>query len=166
VRFVLGCVLLALVGCGAPRLLPTTIFHAPVAEGRAPGDDDWARLTDAGAGARSDRVLARATLGDDDWIAWLVGEHTEGTIVHARRTAIGLEAQSIGTHVGPSVRPSIRVLTIGAVHVVVVESSIAADSSSAEPRSCRSRSMDARRICGCEPNIAFHSIEAGCVPPR
>ena len=116
-----------LAGCGAPQLLPTTLFHAPLARDAEPQAGDWARLTSR-ALAACDQVAASAAVGGGEWIVWATDAEHRGTLVLARRTAIGLEAQSFGSHVGPYVRPTIRGFVIGAMRVVVVESSSAASS--------------------------------------
>jgi hypothetical protein len=119
---------LALAGCGGPQLLTTTIFHAPLTRDATLDDADWARLATAASATSVDHVLARTPLDEDTWMLWLGGESRAGALVRARRTDVGLEAQSIGAHVGPSIRPSIRALSVGLVRVVVVESSSAVES--------------------------------------
>lgn len=117
-----------LAGCGLP-LLPTTLFYAPLDEGEAPDASSWSELiraSPASSGASS--VVASAAIGGDEWLAWTARTTTdpariEGQLVRARRTALGLEAQATGAHIGPAVRVTLRGLRVDRVVLVVVESS-------------------------------------------
>lgn len=112
--------MLLLAGCGA-QLLPTTLFHTTLPEGTEPSAADWSRLMTT-RGTASD-VVALSALGPDEWITWTARERGSGTLVRSRRTSLGLEAQAIGSHDGPHVRPSIRVLIVSGTRIVIVESS-------------------------------------------
>lgn len=125
--FVLGVAAL-LPACGGAQFLPTTLFHAPLAPGASPSEDSWITLARAGAGTGQDTLAFAGPIGEGEWIAWTtqaIGVEGAGTLVLARRTELGLEAQAAGAHEGPSVRASVRVLTVGPARVIIVESSSA-----------------------------------------
>lgn len=116
------------VGCGATPL-PTTLFHARLPAGVAPTEADWRQLVDGPQTTQGGSALvAVASVGGDAFLVWTTDATGRGSLVCARRTELGLEAQSVGTHVGPTVRPTLRVLHVGDADVIVVESSRAPDS--------------------------------------
>ena len=116
-------VVASMLGCG-PSLLPTTIFHVRLDPSVSePRDDDWIALAGAPPDAHATSVAAATPLGADDWTVWTTDEHGGGTLMHVRRTPLGLEAQSVGPHHGPCVRPTIRALRVDRTLVIVVESS-------------------------------------------
>jgi hypothetical protein len=132
VRSCAAIVVLAISGCGV-SLLPTTLFYAPLTEPEAPGASTWTALlaqapaASRGSGAPSS-VVAVEQLDDDDWLAWTATSTTDasrvdGTLVHARRTIGGLEAQSIGAHVGPAVRVTLRRIHVDRTALFLIESS-------------------------------------------
>jgi hypothetical protein len=128
-------VMLGASGCGIP-LLPTTLFYAPLSPSGEPDAAAWAALLGAAPGASDDdatrtaSVVAAERLGEGEWLAWTATRaadpsRVEGTLVLARETARGLEAQAIGTHIGPAVRVRLRSVRVEDVRLVLVESSAA-----------------------------------------
>ncbi len=115
---------LALSGCGA-QPLPSTLFLARLAPDATLDEGSWRALASE---AHCREVRALAPSGDDAWVLWCAEDADVGVLLRARRTSLGLEAQSIGRHRGPSVRPTIRALSIGRALVLVVESSSDAQS--------------------------------------
>lgn len=116
------------VGCGGARLLPTTLFHAPLASAAEPSSADWIRLANAGAQDPVDALALACQVSADEWVTWTTRQSGESALVIARRTSLGLEAQALGAHVGPAIRPTLRVLVVGPTRVIVLESSSAATS--------------------------------------
>jgi hypothetical protein len=116
-------------GCGIP-LLPTTLFYAPMGEEEATSPSAWSALLARAPAARgSSSVVASEPLGSDEWLVWMASSATdasrvEGSLVRARRTPRGLEAQAIGPHVGPAIRATLRGIRIDGVTIAVIESSI------------------------------------------
>jgi hypothetical protein len=100
-------------GCGA-SLLPTTIAHVPLDPAEPFSDAELARLEDGAT------VAAEASGDANDWIVWLA---PSGRLARVVRTTLGLEVQSMGRHHGAAVRPTVRMLLVGGVRFVVVESS-------------------------------------------
>lgn len=111
-------------GCGAPQLLPTTLFHAPLGPDVTPTDADWLRLARAAAAGAADRVQVVAPIRADEWLVWTDDGVSRSAIARVRRTALGLEAQATGSHAGPAIRPTLRALVVGGTRIVVLESSL------------------------------------------
>ncbi len=120
-------------GCGA-ALLPGTVFHVPLDGAGAPDTDAWSALAarapsaTVGAGAFAWSVVAAEPLEGDGWLAWTArsagdASHVAGTLIRASRTAVGLEAQAIGAHVGPAFRVTLRRIEVERAALVLVESS-------------------------------------------
>ena len=121
-------------GCGIP-LLPTTLFYTPSANGSEPDAGSWSALLAAAPAALGglgphtrSSVVAEERLGQDEWIVWAATEttdplHVEGSLIRARQTALGLEAQAMGPHVGPALRVTLRCVALDGTTLVVVESS-------------------------------------------
>jgi hypothetical protein len=111
-------------GCGA-QPLPSTLFFTQLAPDATLDDGSWAALA---TGAHCDEVSALAAGEPDTWVLWCAHGAEVGVLLRVRRTSLGLEVQSIGRHSGPSVRPTIRALSVGRALVVIVESSSDAQS--------------------------------------
>lgn len=78
------------------------------------------------------RIAARLHRPGDDDLLWVATHLTEdgrhsGPLAVVRRTALGLEVQALGTHVGPAEQAELRILRTSTASVVSVE----ADSGSA-----------------------------------
>ncbi len=122
-------------GCAGIPLLPTTLFYAPLAENEEPDASAWTSLlaaapavSDASSPEGSASVVASERLEGGEWLAWtatrtLDPSRVEGALVRARQTALGLEAQAVGVHVGPAIRVTLRCFRVDRTRVVVVESS-------------------------------------------
>jgi hypothetical protein len=120
---------LVLAGCSA-AWLPTTLFHVSLDRTRELTDTDWMALAHASPDIAATNVPAVVAISPDDWITWIADDEGSATLLRVRRTELGLEAQAVGHHHGPRVRPTLRALHVGSALVVVVESS--ATSSSTE----------------------------------
>lgn len=117
---------LTLAACNA-QLLPTTVFHAAMVPDQPASETDWLRLARAREPG-AELLAALAPIEAGDFLVWTRDGRDRGLLVRARRTVLGLEAQSAGTHAGPAVRPTVRALVVDGARVFVVESSSAADS--------------------------------------
>jgi len=83
---------LALSGCGA-QPLPSTLFLARLAPDATLDEGSWRALASE---AHCREVRALAPSGDDAWVLWCAEDADVGVLLRARRTSLGLEAQSIG----------------------------------------------------------------------
>ncbi|MDQ3034188.1 MAG: hypothetical protein M3Y87_17400, partial [Myxococcota bacterium] len=72
------------------------------------------------------RIAARLHRSGDDDLLWIATHQTgdgmrSGPLAVVRRTALGLEVQALGTHLGPAEHAELRMLRTGAATVVAVE---------------------------------------------
>lgn len=72
------------------------------------------------------RIIARLHREGDDDLLWVATHRTSegmhaGPLAVVRRTALGLEVQALGTHVGPSAHAELRILRAASAAVVAVE---------------------------------------------